>query len=113
MVEKCRFRTETVFDVSQTVGKEIPSLGVEQLTGSVKEYDSMIAKVIVHAPDRPAAIRRMLTALDEMVITGVDTNLDFQFQIIRSKVFREGKADTGFIEKFMNLKQPMPDVPEV
>lgn len=43
MVEKCRFRTETVFDVSQTVGKEIPSLGVEQLTGSVKEYDSMIA----------------------------------------------------------------------
>ncbi|MCI8763605.1 MAG: acetyl-CoA carboxylase biotin carboxylase subunit [Lachnospiraceae bacterium] len=77
------------------------------------EYDSMIAKVIVHAPDRPAAIRRMLTALDEMVITGVDTNLDFQFQIIRSKVFREGKADTGFIEKFMNLKQPMPDVPEV
>lgn len=77
------------------------------------EYDSMIAKVIVHAPDRPAAIRRMLTALDEMVITGVDTNLDFQFQIIRSKVFREGTADTGFIEKFMNLKQPMPDVPEV
>lgn len=77
------------------------------------EYDSMIAKVIVHAPDRPAAIRKMLTALDEMVITGVDTNLDFQFQIIRSKIFREGKADTGFIEKFMNLKQPAPDVPEV
>ena len=77
------------------------------------EYDSMIAKVIVHAPDRPAAIRRMLTALDEMVITGVDTNLDFQFQIIRSKVFREGKADTGFIEKFMNLKEKAPEVPEV
>lgn len=77
------------------------------------EYDSMIAKVIVHGPDRPAAIRKMLTALDEMVITGVDTNLDFQFQIMRSKVFREGRADTGFIEKFMNLKQPVPDVPEV
>ena len=77
------------------------------------EYDSLNAKVIVHAPDRPAAIRRMLTALDEMVINGEDTNLDFQFQIIRSKVFREGKAETGFIEKFMNLKQPMPDVPEV
>lgn len=77
------------------------------------EYDSMIAKVIVHAPDRPAAIRKMLGALDEMVITGVDTNLDFQFQIMRSKIFREGKADTGFIEKFMNLKQPVPDVPEI
>ncbi len=77
------------------------------------EYDSMIAKVIVHAADRPAAIRKMLGALDEMVITGVDTNLDFQFQIMRSKIFREGKADTGFIEKFMNLKQPVPDVPEI
>lgn len=77
------------------------------------EYDSMIAKVIVCAPDRPAAIRKMLTALDEMVVTGVDTNLDFQFQIMRSKVFREGRADTGFIEKFMNMKQPAPDVPEL
>lgn len=77
------------------------------------EYDSMIAKVIVHAPDRASAIRKMLTALDEMVVTGVDTNLDFQFQIIRSRIFQEGKADTGFIEKFMNMKQPAPDVPEV
>ena len=77
------------------------------------EDDSMIAKVIVHGPDRPAAIRKMLTALDEMVITGVDTNLDFQYQIMRSKVFAEGKADTGFIEKFLNLKQPALDVPEV
>ena len=69
--------------------------------------------MIVHGPDRQAAIRKMLTALDEMVVTGVDTNLDFQFQIIRSKVFREGKADTGFIEKFMKMKQPVFDVPEL
>ncbi len=55
----------------------------------------------------------MLTALDEMVVIGVDTNLDFQFQIIRSKTFGEGKVDTGFVEKFMKLKQPLPDVPEV
>ena len=72
----------------------------------------MIAKVIVHAPSRDAAIRKMLSALDEMVVTGVDTNLDFQFQIIRSKVFREGRADTGFIEKFMNLKEKALEVPE-
>lgn len=43
VVEKCRFRTATVFDVSQTVGKELPSLGVEQLTGSVSGYASLIA----------------------------------------------------------------------
>lgn len=65
------------------------------------EYDSMIAKVIVHAPTREAAIRKMLSALDEMVITGVETNLDFQYQIMRNPVFGEGKADTGFIETIM------------
>ncbi|MEE1086679.1 MAG: acetyl-CoA carboxylase biotin carboxylase subunit [Schaedlerella sp.] len=68
------------------------------------EYDSMIAKVIVHAPDRKAAIMKMRSALDEMVIIGVETNLDFQYRIMRNEVFREGKADTGFIEKFMNIK---------
>lgn len=66
------------------------------------EYDSMIAKVIVHAPDREAAILKMRSALDEMVILGVDTNLDFQYQIMRHPTFVEGKADTGFIEKMMN-----------
>lgn len=66
------------------------------------EYDSMIAKVIVHAPDREAAILKMRSALDEMVILGVDTNLDFQYQIMRHPTFVEGEADTGFIEKMMN-----------
>ena len=89
-------------DTALYAGYEIPA-----------EYDSMIAKVMVHAPDRDAAIRKMMAALDEMVVTGVDTNLDFQYQIIRSRVFREGQADTGFIEKFMNLKEKAPEVPEV
>jgi len=68
------------------------------------EYDSMIAKVIVHAPNREAAIRKMKSALDEMVIIGVETNLDFQYQIMRHPVFKEGNADTGFIESFMKIK---------
>jgi acetyl-CoA carboxylase biotin carboxylase subunit len=65
------------------------------------EYDSMIAKVIVHAPNREAALQKMRSALDEMVILGVETNLDFQYQIMRNPVFCEGKADTGFIESIM------------
>lgn len=68
------------------------------------EYDSMIAKVIVHAPDRESALRKMSAALDEMVILGVETNLDFQYQIIHHPVFTEGKADTGFIENIMHIK---------
>jgi acetyl-CoA carboxylase biotin carboxylase subunit len=65
------------------------------------EYDSMIAKVIVHAPTRAAALQKMRSALDEMLIMGVQTNLDFQYQIMRHPVFCEGKADTGFIESIL------------
>jgi acetyl-CoA carboxylase biotin carboxylase subunit len=65
------------------------------------EYDSMIAKVIVHAPNREAAIMKMRSTLDEMVILGVDTNLDFQYQLMKHPVFCEGRADTGFIGRLM------------
>ena len=65
------------------------------------EYDSMIAKIIVHAPDRDAALQKMRSALDEMVILGVNTNLDFQYQLLKHPVFCEGRADTGFIEQIM------------
>lgn len=67
------------------------------------EYDSMIAKVIVHAPDREAALQKMRSALDEMVISGIQTNLDFQYQILRNPEFCEGRADTGFIGRFLRL----------
>ena len=67
------------------------------------EYDSMIAKIIVHAPDRQAALQKMRSALDETVIKGINTNLDFQYQILRHPVFCEGKADTGFIEKLLRM----------
>lgn len=67
------------------------------------EYDSMIAKVIVHAPDRKAALQKMRSALDEMLIIGVETNLDFQYRILKNPEFCEGKADTGFIERILRL----------
>lgn len=68
------------------------------------EYDSMIAKVIVHAPTREAALMKMRSALNEMLVIGVETNLDFQYQIMRHPIFAEGKADTGFIETAMHIK---------
>ena len=65
------------------------------------DYDSMIAKIIVHGLDRDAAIRKMRTALNETLIKGVQTNLDFQFRIMHNKVFCDGRADTGFVEQFI------------
>ena len=61
----------------------------------------MIAKIIVRGRNRTEAIAKMRTALEEMVIVGVDTNLDFQFAIMENETFCEGKADTSFIERFL------------
>ena len=69
------------------------------------EYDSMIAKVIVHGKDRKAAIRKMRTALEELVILGIDTNINFQYLIFKNPIFCDGEADTGFIEDLLNYKE--------
>ena len=66
------------------------------------EYDSMVAKIIVHAKDRDSAIKKMRTALDETLIVGVNTNLDMQYLIMQNQNFAEGKADTGFVEEFLS-----------
>ena len=65
------------------------------------EYDSMIAKIIVHAPTREMALQKMRSALNETVILGVETNLDFQYQIMRNEFFCKGKATTSFIENVL------------
>ncbi|APM37463.1 acetyl-CoA carboxylase biotin carboxylase subunit [Clostridium kluyveri] len=62
-------------------------------------YDSMIAKLIVYGKDREEAICRMRRALGEFIIEGVNTNIDFQFELISSDEFIKGTYDTAFIEK--------------
>lgn len=61
-------------------------------------YDSMIAKIIVHGTTRNEAISKMKRALEELVIDGVETNRDFLFEIIRNPNFIRGNFDTSFIE---------------
>lgn len=60
-------------------------------------YDSMILKLIVHDKDRESAIAKMRSALGELVIEGITTNLDFQYEIINNGDFEEGNVDTDFI----------------
>lgn len=60
-------------------------------------YDSMLMKLIVHGRDRQEAIARMRSALGELVIEGIDTNLDFQFEIMGNPVYQKGMIDTDFI----------------
>ncbi len=66
-------------------------------------YDSMIAKLIVHGKDREEAISKMKRALDECVIDGIDTNIDFLYKILENNNFRSGNFDTSFIKKEFNM----------
>ena len=65
-------------------------------------YDSMLAKLIVHAKTRTEAITKMKRALSEFIVDGVKTNVDFHFEILNNEMFRDGTYDTGFIEKIKN-----------
>ena len=62
-------------------------------------YDSMIMKVIVHDKDRAGAIAKMRSTLGEVIIEGVQTNLDFQYDILNQKDFLDGNVTTHFIEE--------------
>ena len=66
-------------------------------------YDSMIAKLIVHGKNREEAINKMIRALDEFVIDGIEDNIDFQIDILNNKNFRLGNYDTSFISKEYKL----------
>ena len=61
-------------------------------------YDSMIAKIIAYGANRNEAISKMKRALEETVIEGIDTNIDFLLEIIKNKNFIRGNYDTSFIE---------------
>lgn len=64
-------------------------------------YDSMIAKLICHAPTREQAILKMAAALDEYVIAGIHTNVAFQRRLILDPRFRRAEFDTHFLEEFL------------
>ena len=63
-------------------------------------YDSMLMKLIVYDKDRESAIAKMQSALGEVIIEGIETNINFQYEILENEAFRSGDTDTGFIEKY-------------
>ena len=105
------------------INAEIPSKGFRPCPGKINEinlpggngvrvdtaiyngytippyYDSMIAKLIVHGSTRNEALSKMKRALEELVVDGIETNIDFLFDIIKTPNFIRGNFDTSFIEK--------------
>jgi len=64
-------------------------------------YDSLLAKLIVHAPTREDAIKRMIVALDEFIIEGIQTTIPFHKKVMKDERFRSSNFDTTFIDTFL------------
>ncbi|NIP60053.1 MAG: acetyl-CoA carboxylase biotin carboxylase subunit [Gemmatimonadetes bacterium] len=76
-------------------------------------YDPLLGKLIVHGPDRIAAIRRMTRALDELVIEGVTTCAPFHRRVMADDDFREGLLSIRFLEEHPEILRDTPDEEEV
>ncbi len=67
-------------------------------------YDSLIGKLVVHAASRDLAISRMLSALNEFIIEGIDTTIDLHKEIISSKEFRSNSYNIKWLEEYLAKK---------
>jgi acetyl-CoA carboxylase biotin carboxylase subunit len=83
--------------------------GVETGDEVTLYYDSMLAKLIVHAPTRAEAIGRMERALRELIVVGVATNQPFHLRLLADPSFRAGEVDIQFLERRPDLVTAAPD----
>jgi acetyl/propionyl-CoA carboxylase alpha subunit len=72
------------------------------------DFDSMLAKLVVHGADRGQAVARMRAALAETVVLGVTINADFLARVVGHPAFRSGATDTGFLERHAAELRPAP-----
>jgi len=75
-------------------------------------YDSLLAKLIVHAPTRGDAIIRMRRALSEFVVEGVKTTIPFLLEVLNHEDFLTADIDTGFLARFMDERAEASSVDE-
>jgi 3-methylcrotonyl-CoA carboxylase alpha subunit len=75
-------------------------------------YDPMIAKLIAHAPNRDGALDRLTQSLDRTVIAGVQTNVPLLASLCRAPAFRDGKVDTGFVDRNLAALGAAPREPD-
>lgn len=74
------------------------------------DFDPMLAKLVVHGDDRPAAIDRSIGALNHLLLLGVGTNIDYLARVLDHSAHRNGELHTGFVEQHAgDLSQPEAD----
>ena len=72
-------------------------------------YDPLLAKLIVHAPDRGTAVARMARALDELVVDGVDTSAPWHRRVMDEPDFRAGRLSTRYVDNHAELAHEAPE----
>ena len=90
----------TAYHAPGGLGVRVDSLAYEQYR-VLPFYDSMVAKLIVTADNRPAAIMRMRRALDEYIVEGIRTNIPFHKRLLAYEPFVQGRYDTRLVEKLL------------
>jgi acetyl-CoA carboxylase biotin carboxylase subunit len=112
---ECRINAEDPFDGFLPAGGRIEQLrppggvgvrwdsGIVQGTEIGTHYDPLVAKLVVHAEDRAAAIARMARALDELLVDGVPTIAPFHRAVMDEPDFRAGNFHTGYLELHPDL----------
>jgi acetyl/propionyl-CoA carboxylase alpha subunit len=91
-VTECEFPEEEGVEVIATIssGKFVSPF-----------YDSMVAQVIVHADDRPAAVAKLLAYLNRITIQGISTNIPLLKRVLQDEIFNKGVYDTGYLPEFL------------
>ena len=90
----------TAYHAPGGLGVRVDSLAYEQYR-VLPFYDSMVAKLIVTADSRPAAIMRMRRALEEYIVEGIKTNIPFHKRLLMYDPFVQGRYDTRLVEKLL------------
>lgn len=80
--------------------------GITQGAAVTADFDSMLAKLVVHGATRDLAISRLRQALAETVMLGVTINADFLGRVLAHPAFQSGETDTGFLERHKADLQP-------
>ncbi len=80
--------------------------GVTQGAAVTADFDSLLAKLVVHGADRKLALSRMRDALAQTVMLGVTINANFLGRVIAHRAFERGETDTGFLERHKDQLRP-------
>lgn len=93
-------RIGTYIPPVETAGEVRLESGVREGDNVTSYYDPMIAKLIVHQPERALACDMLLSSLDHFYIRGIATNISFLASLINSPFFRKGDFNTGTLDEF-------------